>query len=199
MDCSSDRESKVWFAMSAPFRREMEAKRLLDQRNIENFVPMHYEITGKKGGKKSRELVPVMHNFIFVRTTRSIIQETKRQILILQYYTRPEKGRNVPVIIPEEQMRRFIAVSETRDEKLVYLKPEEVDLKKGTRVRIHGGPLDGVEGVLLKVKGVRNRRLVVMVEGIVAVATAEIRPDLIEVLPQKDSRKCLNLCRHIMK
>ncbi|MDR2809422.1 MAG: UpxY family transcription antiterminator [Tannerellaceae bacterium] len=180
--------------MSAPFCKELEAKRMLDKTNIENFVPMHYKIIVKKDGKKVRELVPVIHNLIFVRTTPTMIREIKSRILILQYYTRREKGKNLPIIIPESQMRQFIAVSETHNEKLIYLKPEEVDLQKGTRVRIHGGSLDGVEGIFVKVRGIRNRRVVVQVEGIMVVAMAEIKPDLIEVLPQKETRKHLQLC-----
>jgi transcription antitermination factor NusG len=190
----TNKEDNVWFAMSAPFCKELEAKRLLDKRNIENFVPMHYKIIVKKDGKKIRELVPVIHNLIFVRTTSAMMRDIKSRILFLQYYTRREKGKNLPVIIPERQMRQFISVSETHNEKLIYLKPEELDLQKGTRVRIHGGSLDGVEGVFVKVRGVRNRRVVVMVDGFVAVAMAEIKPDLIEVLPQKETDKHLQPC-----
>ncbi|MDR2119183.1 MAG: UpxY family transcription antiterminator [Tannerellaceae bacterium] len=193
-DYNTHSNDRVWFAMSAPFGRELEAKRLLDKRKIENFIPMHYDVVVKRTGEKKRELVPAIRNFIFVRTTRPVIQETKREIRILQYYTRPENGKNIPVIIPETQMSRFVAVSETHDEKLVYMKPEEVDLRKGRRVRIHGGAFDGVEGVFVKVRGIRNRRVVVLVEGIAAVVMAEIKPDLIEALPQEENGKTLKLC-----
>ena len=38
------------------------------------------------------------------------------------------------------------------------------------------------EGVFLKVKGVRDRRVVIAIQGIIAVALATIHPDLIEVI-----------------
>lgn len=175
-------EIPVWFAMSAPFCRELKAQQLLDKRCIESFIPMRYDVVAKKGGKKSRELVPAIHNLLFVRTTRSIIQEMKREILFLQYLTQAERGKNIPIIVPERQMQQFIAVSETNNEQLIYLKPEEINLKRGTPVRIHGGAFDGVEGIFVKVKGIRSRRVVVLIKGVTAVVTAEIQSDLIEVL-----------------
>lgn len=79
-------------------------------------------------------------------------------------------------------MEQFIRVINTYNENLVFLKPEEVNLKKGTPVRIVGGAFDGIEGIFIKVKGHRNRRVVVQIEGITAVAIAEVTQDLIEVL-----------------
>lgn len=58
---------------------------------------------------------------------------------------------------------------------------KELDLQKGSRVRIHGGKLNGVTGVFMQVQGKRNRRVVVLLEGVMAVA-AEVHPDLIEVI-----------------
>ena len=178
---AGDRETQMWFAMSAPFRRELDAKTQLERRSIESFVPMHF-VVRRRGGRKSREEVPAISNLIFVRTTREAIQSAKNEIGYLQYLTRRENGRNVPIVVPEYQMEQFMAVSRSRSESLVYLRPEEIDLARGTSVRILGGPFDGVEGIFVKVHGSRNRRVVVMVEGIAAVATAEVSPDLIEVL-----------------
>lgn len=79
-------------------------------------------------------------------------------------------------------MKQFITVCKNYNENLIFLKPEEIDLKKGTKVRIIGGTFDGVKGVFVKIKGVRQRRVVVLIEGLTAVATAEIKPDLIEVM-----------------
>ena len=138
MEYNNNKQDLVWFAMSAPYCRELEAKRLLDNRSIENFIPMCYKVSVKQN-KKTRVLVPAIHNLIFVRTTRTIIKETKQQISILQYITRTDNGKNIPVIVPDMQMQQFITVSKTNSEQLIYLRPEEINLKKGTRVRILGG------------------------------------------------------------
>ena len=59
---------------------------------------------------------------------------------------------------------------------------KELNLSKGTRVRVTAGPLEGQEGVFLKVKGVRDRRLVIHIEGVIAVAKALVHPELVQVI-----------------
>ena len=59
---------------------------------------------------------------------------------------------------------------------------DELNLSKGTKVRVTGGDFAGQEGVFLKVKGARDRRVVVEIQGVIAVAMATIHPDLIEVI-----------------
>lgn len=181
MDRVENDDVPMWFAMSAPYRKEAEAVRLLDLKGIENYLPMQYRIFTNKSGKKVRKLVPVVSNLLFARTTRAYLQEVKTGVSFLQYRTRPENGRNVPIVVPDRQMQQFIAVCETHNEHLIYLQPDEINLSKGTPVRIIGGAFDGVEGLFLKVKGARAKRVVVQIDGI-AVATAEIEPQYIEVI-----------------
>ena len=85
------------------------------------------------------------------------------------------------LVVPDEQMESFITIASQYEETTVYYKPEEIDIRKGTRVCIHGGKLDGVKGVFMRVQGKRNHRVVVMLEGVMAVS-AEVHPDLIEVI-----------------
>ena len=172
----------LWFAMSAPYRRELKAKENLAARGIESFVPMTIAVAEQKG-TKSRKMVPAIHNLIFVHTTKETIQRIKQEIDYLQYRTFPCEGKNKPIIVPDNAMAQFIAITQNRIEELTYLKPEEINIEKGAKVRIHGGAFDGVEGVFVKIKGKRNKRVVVLIEGLAAVAiNTEISPDLIEIL-----------------
>ena len=172
---------QVWYAMSAPYHRELVARDWFTEQGIETFVPMRYEIITRRDGTKVRELVPAIHNLLFVRSSRPEMRELKPQIPIVQYLTRPVDGRNEPILVPEYQMSQFIRVSNSYDDKLSYFRPEELNLRRGTAVRIIGGPFDGVEGTFVKVQGIRNRRVVVQLPGLLAVA-AEVHPDLIQVL-----------------
>lgn len=172
---------EVWYAMSAPYRRELLAREWLSERGIECFVPMRYEIVTLRGGHKSRKLVPAIHNLLFVRTTPAVMREIKSLLPIIQYLVTPCEGRNRPIIVPDRQMHQFIRVCENYADHLVYLHPSELNLHRGTPVRIIGGTLDGVEGTFVKVRGIRDRRVVVQLQGILAVA-AEVHPDLIQVL-----------------
>ena len=85
-----------------------------------------------------------------------------------------------PITIPEVQMRSFIAVAGNYDEQVVYLDPSVVSMKKGDRVRVTGGIFEGVEGEFVRIKG--DRRVVVSIQGVMAVATAFIHPSLIELI-----------------
>lgn len=181
MENTFDADFPVWYALSAPYRNEMKAKRFLDEKGVENFLPLCSKIFTDKYGRKVRKTAPIVSNLLFAYTTRDNMQEIKMRAPFLQYRTNKVNGRNVPIIVPDKQMRHFITVCQTNSDKLIYLHPDEINLAKGTPVRVIGGVFDGVEGVFLKVKGARTKRVVVQIDGI-AIATAEIEPEYIEVI-----------------
>jgi transcription antitermination factor NusG len=76
------------------------------------------------------------------------------------------------IVIPENQMNNFIAVAGNETEQVIYLSNDEVNLKKGVKVRITGGVFAGVEGVFMRIKG--DKRLVVSIPNLFSVATAFI-------------------------
>ena len=183
MENTLEADLPVWFALSAPYRNEFKAQRLLDERGVENFLPLSVKITTDNRGKKVRKLLPIVSNLLFAYTTRDNMAQIKLRAPFLQYRTRKENGRNVPITVPEAQMRQFMVVCKTNSEKLIYLRPEEINLSQGTPVRVIGGIFDGVEGTFIKVKGARAKRVVVQIDGI-AVATAEIEPQYIEIITE---------------
>lgn len=175
-------EQKVWFAMRATYRRELIAKRQLDALGIESFVPMRQEMA-IKGGRRRRRWVPAIHNLIFVHALPSDLQAQKAKMPYLQYMIRKgflDKGEKI--IVPTDQMERFIALTGTMADELLYLAPSEVRLEEGLPVRIHGGNCDGQVGRLIKLAGFRSRRVVVAIEGVVNVVLAHVAPEQIEVL-----------------
>ena len=175
----TEKESEIWYAMRATYRREPDAMRLLEKERLGCFVPMQYKISMKKG-KKVRALVPVVHNLLFVHARPSELKRVKSQVTYLQYITDTRSGQKI--IVPDKDMQRFIAVSGTYNDHLLYFQPDELNLSKGTKVRVTGGEFEGQEGVFLKVKGARDRRVVIEIQGVIAVAMATIPPDLIEVI-----------------
>ena len=52
-------DETVWFAMRVTYRREMKAKRLLDEAGIENFVPLRFAVRYRYGRKVWLLLVQV--------------------------------------------------------------------------------------------------------------------------------------------
>ena len=159
-----------WYPLRVTYSRELLLKEALDAENIENFIPMHYEYV-KKADRKVRKLVPVVHNLVFVHSSLACIDRIKQSVglsLAVRYIIDRETNR--PLIVPDSQMRSFIAVSG----------PAVTALQKGDRVRITGGVFEGVEGIILRVKG--DRRVSVCIKGVMAVATAYVHPSLMELV-----------------
>lgn len=170
-----------WYALRVTYSREMAFKSFLDGLNIGNFIPMHYVYTERKG-VRMRRLVPRVHNLIFVYSSRSVIDDIKvREASRFPVRYIMDRGCNRPIVVPEKQMRDFIAVAGSYDEQILYLNGSDIpSLQRGCRVRIREGIWKGVEGIFMRVCG--DRRVVVSIEGIMAVATAFVHPSLIERL-----------------
>ena len=89
-------------------------------------------------------------------------------------------GERQVMVVPEQQMRSFVIVAGSDDERVMWLPSEGLNLAKGERVRVLAGPFEGAEGVLTKVEGVRDRRVVVRIEGVAAVAAPTLPAELVE-------------------
>ncbi len=180
------KETAAWYAMCA-YKREVRVQKALEKEGIKSFLPMHYEIK-MHDNRKERVLVPAVSNLIFIYSTKPAITNFKLKNPYLKYIMQKKGDLREKIVIPDSQMKDFIKVSEKYQEDLIYYKPEEINLEKGTKVRVHGGIFDGLEGTLLKVKGKRNKRIIVKIAGLVAVATAYIEPDLIEIIANDDNK-----------
>ncbi len=175
MESAIDNTLYLWYALRVTYNRELKVKAVFDSIGIENFIPMHFQDFIEKG-KKVRKLVPTIHNLIFIKITEKDMKEFKKTTdLPIRYIM--DKETKKPITIPERQMNDFIAVSSTNEESLIYLTPEDIKLKQGDKVKIIGGIFEGCKGKLMRIKS--DRRLVVEIPGIIAVATAFIHPSLI--------------------
>jgi transcription antitermination factor NusG len=62
----------------------------------------------------------------------------------------------------------------------LYFQPGELDLTKGDKVRIIGGPFAGVEGIFLQTSGKHEKRVIVEIPGILSVGTTSVKSSLVE-------------------
>ena len=159
-NCQLKRDCQLhWYVVRVTYSRELSLKDYLDKADIENFIPMHYEYI-MRNERRVRKLVPAIHNLVFIRSTRACIDEIKNNYALnipVRYIMNRETRQ--PVIIPDAQMRSFILV-------------------KGTKVRITGGVFEGAVGEFVRLR--HDRRVVVNIEGVMAVATTFIHSSLIE-------------------
>lgn len=170
-----------WYVLRVTYQRELSTKEYLDKLHVENFVPVRVVRRRDSKGRFSRVREAAVHNYIFVRSTREVIDDLKTfRLPILRYVMHQQNGENQIMTVPDSQMRNFIAVAANIDEPVIFLSPEEVALSKGDKVRIKDGVFMGVEGTFMRVKNTRDRRVVVKIDGITAVATASIPSALVE-------------------
>ena len=180
MPCS---ENKVWFAMRATYGRNMDVKKKLDEAGFESFVPMRYVVVLDRRARRIKKCVPVVRDLIFIHTTMAEMLDLKQKHESLRnIYIPTEEGRKRIVVISDGQMENFMKVTATLSDGLLFFTPDEVNLSRGVRVRVHGGQFDGLEGTFVKVKGAREKRVVVELSGVIVVATCALKCDLIEVL-----------------
>lgn len=173
-------EIKQWFVMGAPYRNEIKVRDALFEYGVECYVPMCTRIREIKG-RKVRKVEPAVSNLLFVRASEVQLKTLKLRIPRLQYKTNREDNKLRKVIVRDSEMENFMRFTRSLSEGVSYLTPEELKLEKGTRIRVVGGGLDGVEGTFLKLKGRRSKVLVVSLEGVVS-AVVDISPEYVQVI-----------------
>ena len=176
------KEVPVWYPLRVTYNRELKVKDDLDARNVTNFIPMQYR-REERNGRMVNRLVPSVHNLIFVKLTPSQMTEYKKSTALpIRYIMNQETHK--PITIPDREMENFIKVAGTYEEKLIYLNPKPGDFSQGERVRIIGGDFAGAEGIFIRFKG--DRRVLINIPGVVAVATTYVHPSMIEKLPDDE-------------
>ena len=182
------REKKVWYAIRVTYNRELKVKEDLDARGIENFVPMQYRREERKGVMVNR-LVPSVHNLIFVNITPTGMREYRETTAMpIRYMMNRETHQ--PITVPDREMENFIKVAGTYKEDLIYLNPDPGDFSTGERVRIIGGDFAGAEGIFVRIK--QDRRVLISIPGVVAVATAHIHLSMLEKITEPDANRLDN-------
>ena len=175
-----------WYVLRAVFRSELKVRDALRRAGFRCYVPMCYRVESSHG-HKLRRLVPAITELVFVYGNDEQIGEAKQKIRETCYWlTRPVigKARREKIRVNDRDMDHFIRVTEYSEREVTYFRPDEISLAKGDRIRIYGGPFDGVEGVLMKVKGKREKQLVVSIPDL-AVAAVSVKPDVVEVIAQQ--------------
>lgn len=180
IDSIKSKTKVQWYVMIA-YKQETEAEKvLLGKDGLEYYIAKHYIVQNFHGKKKQR-LVPVIPNIIFVHASQVQIVKFKEKYNFIKFATWQTNEGLQYLTVRDSHMEDFIRVSASNEQSTRYYKPEELDLKKGTKVRVFGGQFDGIEGEFIRVKGKRSRQVVVIIPKVLAVSV-EIEPDLIEKL-----------------
>ncbi len=129
--------------------------------------------------------VPMVKSLLFVRASKNGILQVAEMLKGPLDLNKPEgfvyrkTDWQTPCIIPDRQMVMFQLVTSSGVRGLKFFSADEITrFKQGEKVRVIEGPLKGAEGYIKRIQ--KNRRLLVGVEGVVAVATSYIPPQFLE-------------------
>lgn len=156
------------------------AYKQLSELGMEVFTPMATCIFNRRG-KRIRAEVPVMHDLLFVNETRQNLDPIVAKTPTLQYRFKKGGKQGEPIVVPNEDMERFISVIQSTDNPKFYSADEITSLMCGRTIRMVGGILNGYEGKLQTVRGSKTKRLIVTLSSLMAVSVA-INDEFIEVL-----------------
>ena len=131
-----------WFAVYTIPRHEKRLAEHFDVRQLEYFLPLYRTLRRWKDGSRITLELPLFPNYIFVRISR---RERVRVLEVPGVLSIVGCGRE-PVAVPDGEIEALRQGIDT-----MKIEPHRY-LVVGERVRIHAGPLAGMEGVLIRKK-----------------------------------------------
>lgn len=173
---------KRWFVMRDLKRRNSNVLAIhrLQKAGLEYFTPMTRMIM-TIGGRRQKREVPLIQDLLFVHEPKATLDEFVGANPTLQYRYMRGKTKEEPMTVREDEMQRFIHAVGTTETPLYFRPGEITEGMYGRKVRIIGGALDRYEGHLLSVRGMRKRRLIIELPGLIS-AAVEVEPDFIQII-----------------
>ena len=200
--CTPMEEIKLnWYALKVFYGKVFEIEALLGDMDLETYIPVRKVLL--KGEEHMRALrrlstpddrrrdnqfiqagpliykrVPVVSSLLFVRAPGERIGEIGKCVEGRGFVYRTA-DRKAESVIPDKQMAMFQLVCSSGAEGLEFFADDDLTrYKSGDKVRVLEGPLKGAEGYIKRIR--KDRRLLVAIEGFIAVATTFIPPQFLE-------------------
>ena len=195
-------ESKLnWYALKVFYNKVFEIEALLGDMDLETYIPVrNVQLKGEEHMRIARRLAtpddrrrdnqflqagpvifkrePIVSSLLFVRAPEERVPEIAHVVNGRGFVYRMADGKRASVI-PDKQMAMFRMVCSSGADGLEYFSDEDMTrYKSGDKVRVLEGPLKGAEGYIKRIR--KDRRLLVAIEGFIAVATSFIPPQFLE-------------------
>src|SRR5437588_5091424 len=166
-----------WFASYTRSRHEKKIADELQQRSVECFLPL-YETVREWNNGRFKVQFPLFPGYVFVR----IPLVERLRVLQVPGVVRLVGPNGSPIPLPQSD----IDIMRDALRKGVLATPHPY-LKVGSWVRITGGPLNGLEGILLRKKG--SPRVVVSVDLIMRSIAVDVDAAFLEAIPSRKRRR----------
>jgi transcription antitermination factor NusG len=167
-------KARNWYAVFTSSRHEKAVARHLEQRQLENFLPLYACVRRRANRCRVKLELPLFPNYAFVR----IADNERGRVLEIPGVLSIVGSRSMPASLPEAQIESLRAgIQQRQAEPHPYL-------VAGERARIIRGALAGMEGVLLR----RNNgfRVVLSLEQIMQSVAVEV--DAFDIEPARTTR-----------
>jgi transcription termination/antitermination protein NusG len=145
-----------WYAVRTRSRHEKLVARQLENQGIESFLPVVTQVRSWSDRRKEVE-TPLFSGYAFLRVIHS--SDDRVRVLRTQGVVSFVGVHGSGIPIPDHQIEDIRTLVASR---IPY--EERPFLRVGQRVRVRGGALDGIEGILVAENG--DRSLVISVEPI---------------------------------
>jgi transcription antitermination factor NusG len=148
-------EVPAWYAIHTRYQHETVVQRQLENERINTYLPLMSEVR-QWSDRKKRITVPLFSCFVFIRGIYSaqMHQSIVQKPGVLGFVGIGREGTPIPDH-EIESIRRLLASS-------IPMSPYPF-VNTGQRVRIHGGALDSIEGIVVSNTG---RKFIVSVDTI---------------------------------
>lgn len=159
---------RVWHALQTWHCREQQVESYLQSHGLSPFLPRLYKERVSLEGVRTRELVPAVHNLLFLRKEWHDGSYLSRIVSSCPYPLRVlcRSGSCDYYEIPDSQMSEFRAVCDPSYSGTLYTAREFAEARPGQPVRVVYGSFKGLTGKLVRYK---NRSYVVVVLATVGV------------------------------
>lgn len=166
---TAEHRDERWYAAQTCAHHEKRVQEQLRQRSVEAYLPLYSSMRRWKDRRVHLEL-PLFPGYVFVR----LALRDRLQVLQTPSVVRLVGFGGQPTALPDEEidsLRQGLA----RD---LCIEPHPY-LKVGQRMRVRTGPLQGLEGILVRKK--KNSRFVISLDLIMRSVAVEI--DMAELEP----------------
>ena len=203
---------KKWYAIKVFFNKVFQMEDILSDMELETYLPVQKDkLKGQEYLKVSKRLSlvdanhrkdsryiqegpiiyerkPLVASLIFLRANEdeiiSVDARLKDEMILGRLLGFIYKTADFKkwATIPDKQMESFRLLTENGGDGLTFYTANLVKLAQGDRVRVIDGPLKGAEGYIKRIK--KDRRLLVCVEGVIAVASSYIPDKMLEKITE---------------
>jgi transcription antitermination factor NusG len=164
----NDAETKSWYALYTAHQHEKVLAHILSEKGLEVFLPL-YVAMHQWGDRTKKLTLPLFPCYVFVQGGL----ERRLEIVTTAGFRSIVTVAGRPAVIPQPEIdavRRLV-------ENCLQVDPHPF-LRRGDRVRVKSGPLEGIEGTLVRKKN--SCRLVLSVDILQKCVATEVDVSIVE-------------------